>query len=372
MGFNASGALNVTSFHFSHIRPFTSFYQYQTRVPIGGLPHWFKNTGDYFNQPYYAPYNKSTAWEDGVLQKANVVFLKRLREADHSFQGGVFFGEIVPTLRMLTRPFSSLRNRILDYSKSVRGRTAGMKDGPKLRKVLGDTWLEFSFGWRPLLMDVKDASLALIQIYANLRKTKVKANAEKEESTTKLQNDLYPLNNIMYKVYTDESFRFSVKLYGKLNPLPNAESGIGLLDRLVKKSGFDLASFIPTVWELIPYSFLIDYFVNVGEVLEAYNTDTSVLSWMSKVEKRQSNVTERAEINSTYMAALHAPTDQWGPTSTYWLTGNGGAAENEWFQLIRWSHEPITYPGLRFDTGLSSTQFANIGALLAGSRKLRG
>lgn len=46
--------------------------------------------------------------------------------------------------------------------------------------------------------------------------------------------------------------------------------------------GANLLNFVPTVYELLPWSFLVDYFVNVNEVISSTFTDTSNLKWSSK------------------------------------------------------------------------------------------
>jgi hypothetical protein len=37
--------------------------------------------------------------------------------------------------------------------------------------------------------------------------------------------------------------------------------------------------FLPTVWELIPYSFVVDYFVNVGDIVASYAFQRNNIVW---------------------------------------------------------------------------------------------
>jgi hypothetical protein len=50
--------------------------------------------------------------------------------------------------------------------------------------------------------------------------------------------------------------------------------------------GFDPSSFLPTVWELIPYSFLIDYFTNIGDVIEGWSQLGINLAWCNRTTKK--------------------------------------------------------------------------------------
>jgi hypothetical protein len=61
--------------------------------------------------------------------------------------------------------------------------------------------------------------------------------------------------------------------------------------RLLGVSWEDL---IPTAWELIPYSFLIDYFTNIGDVLEGWSVHQSDLGWSAKLIRKRA---ERSSVN---------------------------------------------------------------------------
>lgn len=46
------------------------------------------------------------------------------------------------------------------------------------------------------------------------------------------------------------------------------------------RMGLTIQEFVPTVWELIPYSFVVDYFTNIGDVVNyAYSAN---LNWVYK------------------------------------------------------------------------------------------
>jgi hypothetical protein len=368
-GQNASGNLVVDIDEPYSVNSMTATMSYKT-PPLDSKLQVYSTLGTRGPPVGLAYPNNLFEWEEDVRVKASQGFLKRLREQDHKFQGGVFFGEIVPTLKMLRRPFSSLRDGLKNYFRKVRIRGSG-HSGKSLRKIIGDTWLEFAFGWTPLLGDIKDASSALISIYANLRRSRINQIAGDELSLPIQANQKYLENLMWFDFKINHEVAYSVKYYGGLTPLPNAHLGLHSLQRLVDMSSFNLAAFVPTVWELIPYSFLIDYFSNVGTVLDAYYTDTSSLSWISMVEKRVSGQTVSFlyDQKKTYEYIVGPPV--MGVTRAQcWTSGVGTTYGNRHTQIIRWAHGTLTYSGLRFTLPTDLKKFANMGALLLGIRKM--
>lgn len=70
-----------------------------------------------------------------------------------------------------------------------------------------------------------------------------------------------------------------VRYYGKVR-LP-----VDQFPRIQSLFGFSQMDVLPTVWELIPWSFLADYFSNIGNVLAAWSFDQASLEWVNKGSK---------------------------------------------------------------------------------------
>lgn len=127
----------------------------------------------------------------------------------------------------------------------------------KLTRELSDLWLEFRFGVRPLVYDVVNIIEAIQKSPASKRRTFV-ANegdtTQKMDTSTKDQTFGYCYTTTEYN--TTALCSVNVKTY----ILAEAQIELGGLE-------FGLAQILGTAWELIPLSFVIDWFWNVGQVL---------------------------------------------------------------------------------------------------------
>lgn len=92
--------------------------------------------------------------------QARSMFWKRAQAAQTAFRSFTFLGELTETLHMIRRPGQSLRRGLDDYVKSVTKRTRRAKRS-SLNRIVGDTWLEYVFGWAPLISDIQSAGSAL-------------------------------------------------------------------------------------------------------------------------------------------------------------------------------------------------------------------
>lgn len=119
-------------------------------------------------------------------------------------------------------------------------------------KALGNNWLEFWFGWSPLVNDI-GASIQILQdpipnIFVRTRK-----------SRSRSWNEVYSdwLGSTDYygnSVKSDVSMRAAVKC-----------TNSDLL--LANQMGF--VNPLTIAWELVPFSFLVNWFVNVEEVISS-------------------------------------------------------------------------------------------------------
>lgn len=224
-----------------------------------------------------------------VDNRALMGFFKKALAAQQDLKGSVVVGEFGETLKMFTGRARAFRKGLDSYLDTVKKRCRkARKETPKQRfkrynRTLSDTWLEYSFGWSPLLSDIDDAAKAIANAqYKWVCRDPVSYTAHGE---TRVLSDPSYAYSITYNVFHQRLERIwqrcfiSIRYYGTVFPSFRGE------ETLTRRFGLSLQDFIPTVWELIPYSFLVDYFSNVGEIIEAYSHPDLGLRWVNKGQK---------------------------------------------------------------------------------------
>lgn len=134
-----------------------------------------------------------------------------------------------------------------------------------MQDMIGNTWLEFNFGWKPLVTDLDDASSYLTRFLADSKSQSfrtVSATGEDAKAkdfvlTSAVTDGLYASAD----AYGKRTRKFTVRYLACIGVEPASRKNV------IQEIGLNLSSFIPTLWELIPYSFAVDYFTNVGEMV---------------------------------------------------------------------------------------------------------
>jgi hypothetical protein len=210
-------------------------------------------------------------------------FYSNLAAVESRFKGLVFAGELKETLRMIRHPARALRNAVSEYLTDVK------KRGSKLPRrgrpsFVRDTWLEWSFGVRPLISDLDGAIKAFYASQATHAIFEMVRGYHESEVIVSSQPWWYgPALNSKIEFVRVVLDNTAVKLYGTYK-----SSGSGISD--CHKYGFSPWEFVPTIWNLIPHSYLADYFTNIGAILESWsyrNLGPRFLSRTTFAERRK-------------------------------------------------------------------------------------
>jgi len=223
--------------------------------------------------------------------RARQDFIRRARNAQGAFRGSTFLAELADTLRTIRRPAAGLRSSVDEYSsvarrrihkaigrdpRGVRAQDLSKRQSRAANRALSDSWLEAQFGWLPLISDIGEA----VEGYNRFSKRQLLERIGSD--ATNVSDPVHTFHgstsrcmNFRTEVLT--SSEYLVRYYGavKCNMRSFPESWC-------EEAGFRVRDFVPALWEWIPYSFLVDYFTNIGEMIEAASFPRSDLAWAAR------------------------------------------------------------------------------------------
>lgn len=176
-------------------------------------------------------------FDDLISQVTEVPWAQLARDAYNNIEAG-FDGNGIALVSDLTNSVSSAR----DTAKAVQGLA-----GSKKAKALASIYLSFRYGWKLLMSDVRSLSQAM-QRSVSSRFTRTTA----QKSTTINGCNV----TATYQVYYD-------KFGGILGDL-------SALDQLTEE--LDLEMNLGNLWDMVKYSFVLDWFADVGSVLESMDS----------------------------------------------------------------------------------------------------
>jgi len=305
--------------------------------------------------------------------RARARFYKQLRAVQVQFSGPTFLGELRETLRMIKQPAQAIRDSCDRYYRSLkqwRGRNRPPASGhgkwswrQELEKVAGGLWLENSFGWQPLLHDIEDAVKAYERLTPPVADAKVISVGDTDgiDSSSSYSAMGYGdsqshlnIGTMSFYMYLDfAKSSCTVRYKGKVSLTTEATKWDNLA-----LFGFTPSEFVPTAWELLPWSFLIDYFTNVGDILSSSVTRTAPVNYVNCTVRKTARL---------YGRLVSDPRRPGGWPWDWMLTENSGSSAQWELQrksVLRTAGSGVSLPSIQFESGLNVGQMCNITALL--------
>lgn len=225
---------------------------------------WYRNPPPYENVWYPSVAQSNFSQPEvayGWTSNHDLALLGKLREkvAGSDFNAGVFLGEGHQALSMIgnaaTRIAKALRYaRKGNFSGAASALTKGTNRYVPPRRVGASNWLELQYGWLPLLMDAKNGA----EFLAHQMNVPLEHVVRVSTSLNgKITNGWSPAYYKSTRCYTRKSIKATLR-----------EKDVIALSGLTDP--------LSVAWELLPYSFIIDWFIPIGNYLSARGLSQSL------------------------------------------------------------------------------------------------
>jgi hypothetical protein len=308
------------------------------------------------------------------MVKANAIAIRCLQskwtKRRRQFSGGVFLGELGKTIMMVIRPAKALRAKLSSFSQRASKIAKRRARGDSVTKVLADTWLESVFGWKPLISDIQDGALALARTVEKdvLERHQFRCFGQDEVTLNPFATPFrlgLGLGDVhSFIAYTHTVARAQMILYGVwCARVADSALASSSARRLATLSGFNWEDIPSQAWELVPWSFVVDYFSNVGDVIESAANTLNGPLWIEQVQ-----ITETETIRDI----VPDPSDaaQFYGARFISQQSSNSRSRSSYRTILRGAY------GGSFQTDLSfrlpiGTQWLNLAALAAGGRSFQ-
>lgn len=229
----------------------------------GRIGYWDVQSG-YFGNRFRSHGTPPSGLAARVESKANSALYQRMNELNLHI--GNLIAERAQTIDMFANFAKTLAKLVKSKRAFVRGmrRIVALSD-PKHSKDVADATLAIQFGVRPLVADVFSAAEAAAKLVYNPRsKVRLRSKASLSDSTTKVtvggNNSDERLTQVVKQTVT---VRYVLDYEISNSPLHTLQS-------------FGLVNPAEIAWELMPWSFVVDWFLPVGNYIQNLSADAGL------------------------------------------------------------------------------------------------
>ncbi len=242
--------------------------QYALYGYVEGDP-WYLHTY-YPGNDLVAPNKAIMRTESSLLNEAKTKVLLRAADMKSNFavsiaEAGKTGDLILSTARRIDTAYRALRRG--NFKEVARQLNISPRHVHK-------TWLEYRYGWLPLLMDVKGSAELLAQHHLGRAENfVVSAKTSESKDYTYSAVTLAP-NGTSVRKNSSATYTARVKLHCRIdNGFVSSLQQMGLVNPAL------------VAWELTPYSFVFDWFISVGDWLTACSalSGITVIQAMSSI-----------------------------------------------------------------------------------------
>lgn len=178
---------------------------------------------------------------------------------------GEDIGEIGETIRFLRRPMTSLHRLSKEYRKDLnkvlRKKRINVRDAKQMAKAHADAWLEYRFAVSPLVRSASD----LLESFDTMPKTppprQTARGFSRDSDSDSTESSVYNGGTTFVFKQTREVTRSDKAsiLYQVSNPVYDWRWRYGLRNKDIPE----------TIWQLVPYSFMVDRVLDVSSAVRA-------------------------------------------------------------------------------------------------------
>lgn len=269
-------------------------------------PRHLSGLGLTYTAGKYVPYNACnyytgapdflvpTYLDNNARNVALSKFYRKLADSYQQFDGLTFLGELTRTRRMILERAADLSNEIRKAAQNALRVSTRVRGSRRKRKVYSGAYLEAVFGWLPLFSDIENFGKAFDYEAQPVITIRSSRHSEGNPSTSTSSGGSF---NVL--AWTDIKNVIQTVDY-------HFVAGISPDWQKPDSFGLSVENVPLALWELTPWSFVVDYFIDIQGWLQSTIYSSIVPIYCVESIKKERIVTVRGMDNVEQLAAWHA------------------------------------------------------------------
>jgi len=209
------------------------------------------------------------AWDANLENYSKAKVFAKLNNPDADL--AVFLGELNETLHLLRHPFENLIRFFRDIGARAYSRNRRLYRTKNLISLSSNQWLQYRYGILPLISDIQSIIKLINKKIEEILNTLYRLGA-RVETKTSTSSEIY-LTWWNYSFYAQEVKAEAMFSHSAIYFKRILQSGN---DIFLRSIGLDLTQLPAAAWELVKYSFVVDWFFRVGDWLQAITPNASI------------------------------------------------------------------------------------------------
>lgn len=254
------------------VAPMSRIRQEDIVIPGGGMIEVQTNPNQKYQVEvagYFYPNDREMPSPVNVPEPPSAAVLQRAlaRAQTDAWDSLTFAAEFRSTVETVI----GARERAMSVVDRLRQRVASkVKRTTKatdIAKIVSEVWLELRYAWRPLLYDMHDIEKAINRMQAGIEDPLHRAYDT--ERVTAKETSTFAQTTVKLPGTSALSFPGCLISQRRISTVEvKLHASVGLQVRTREVTMTD--PFV-TAWELVPFSFVLDWFVSIGDVLAAFS-----------------------------------------------------------------------------------------------------
>lgn len=309
-------------------------------APSFGTQYFYTN-GDHWQGGNNMAFPSPGSPPAGFISSLEVKALNRLKSQDVNL--GTFLAEARQTINMVGGAARGIANQVAKFQTKNPGlwkQVKAVQVGGLARELwcnIPNQWLELQYGWSPLMSDVYGSMLHL------WHRNRFRLSTIHVSASGKTESDLVQARGGLHSSGVNLNFRVKHKASVFLTYQMSKP-------QLAEVSSLGLTNPLEIIWEIIPYSFVVDWFLPIGPWLSSLTGDQG-MSFKTGGRNLKSEV-------KFVNADVYAPP----PTATKWDAPKLGGSKGT---FTRTAYATSPFPGLYVKSPISVLHALNgIGLLM--------